>query len=173
MDTNKLTIACLAGMLTATSALYPNAGMAASARLIYQHATDSCQATDPSNFTGLRFRTQGVYNASSGSIQVACGIPREFLSDNNTTDIDIFVHNFRTSPTTINCSVQAGSRYQGTMNIYPVSFSVPANGSTYNSVTNVDFVSTSYTNYAVSCIIPPKLELGVIRVNEEDDTGGL
>lgn len=170
MGTPKLTIACAAGLLAAAGALYPGQTLAKTNRVTYYNATQVCQATDPGNFTGLRFRTQGIYNAADSSIQVACALPREFISDNNATDIWIFAHNFRTSPANINCSIQAGSRVNGTMNIYPVSISVPALDSDSLEVSDVDFASGSYTHYAISCIIPPKLELGLIRVME-DDTG--
>ncbi|GAA3931645.1 hypothetical protein [Luteimonas lutimaris] len=168
METSKLTIACVAGVLATIGILYPNQTLAKTSRVTYYNATQICQATDPGNFTGLRFRTQGIYNSSNSSIQVACALPREFISDNNTTDIWIFAHNFRTGPATINCSVQAGSRNVGTMNVYPRSFVVQPLDSTSTAITNIDHVTANYTHYAVSCIIPPKLELGLLRVMESD-----
>lgn len=151
----------------ALAAVVPTASDAATSRIIYYSATDSCEAIDPSNFTGLRFRTLGVYNASTSSIQIACALPAEFVADNGATDIWLSLRNFKNVPLTVNCTVFGGSRIQGT-NSYPTSGQIAANASTWRTFSSIDRVSNSYTHYSVSCILPPGVELSLIRVNETD-----
>lgn len=173
MKTMNATISALAGgLLLATMCHAPQAD-AATSRIKYVAASAICQATDPSNFTGLRFRTIGVYNASLSSIQVACSIPTELVGDQATGEVTLNIRNFRTSPASMNCTVQGGNRQTG-VNNYPDTINVSASASTSLTYNDIDKNNPgSFTHYNVSCIIPPNMELSTIRWQERDTGDGL
>lgn len=150
--------------------LFPTEANAKENRVIYHNPTQACQPTDPANHNALRYRPQGLFNASTSSIQIACGLSREIIADVDRTGIAMWVHNFRSGPVGMSCSVQGGSRLQG-MNVYPVSWDVPAYGNASSGSVSVDVGTTSYTHYSLSCILRPNTELGLIRVIEYDDGG--
>ncbi|GAB2662570.1 hypothetical protein [Arenimonas aestuarii] len=145
---------------------------AATSRIMYYGATERCEAVDPANFTGLRYRNVGVYNASNASIQIACTLPAEFVADVGATDIWIRLHNFKNAATNVNCTVFAGSRATGT-NSYPTTGSIDPLVSTWRTFSSVDRVDGSYTHYALACVLPPGVELSMIRVSETDAGDGL
>jgi hypothetical protein len=164
MTRNNL-IAASALVIGLASAAFPMQGHAEEYRYRYVGATNACDATDPANFTGLRFRTIGVYNASEASIQIACSVHADLNADNGSSTVSLFITNFKNTPVTVNCTVSGGSRGQG-VNNYPLGGQVPADSTIERSYTSIDRVSTSYTHYNVTCILPPGVELSTIRVVE-------
>ena len=169
---NKIAAVLAGTVAVATLAHVPNAE-AATSRIKYVAASAICQATDPSNFTGLRFRTIGVFNASASGIQVACSIPTELVGDQATGEVTLDVHNFRTSAASMNCTVQGGNRRTG-VNNYPQTINVGANSQEFLSYSNIDKNNPgSFTHYNISCIIPPNMELSTIRWEEADTGDGL
>ncbi|WP_146908304.1 hypothetical protein [Arenimonas daejeonensis] len=163
MIRDNLTAAALAIGLAA--AAFPMQSNAADYRYRYVGATNACDATDPANFTGLRFRTIGVFNASLSSIQIACSVPADLNADNGSSQVSLFLTNFKNTPVTVNCTVSAGSRSEGTNN-YPQGGQVPADTTVERYYGSIDRVSTAYTHYNVTCILPPGVELSTIRVVE-------
>ncbi|WP_146908301.1 hypothetical protein [Arenimonas daejeonensis] len=102
MIRNKL-MAATAVAIGLVAASVPMQSEAATSRYRYVGATNACDATDPANFTGLRFRTIGVFNASLSSIQIACSVPADLNADNGVSEVSLFLTNFRNVPVTVNC----------------------------------------------------------------------
>jgi hypothetical protein len=146
-------------------ASFPMQGHAEDYRYRYVGATNACDATDPANFTGLRFRTIGVYNASEASIQIACSVHADLYADNGSSQVSLFLTNFKNAPVTVNCTVSGGSRSEG-VNNYPQGGQVPADSTVERYYGSIDRVDTAYTHYNVTCILPPGVELSTIRVVE-------
>lgn len=169
---NHLSVTLSAIFLGVAAIAAPTTSEAATNRISYVGATNACDATDPANFTGLRFRTIGVYNASGASIQIACSVPALLNADNGTSEVSLFLHNFRATDVTINCTVSAGSRFYG-VNNYPQGGTVAANTSIQRDYSSIDRVSTAYTHYNVTCILPPNTELSTIRVSENSVSDSL
>lgn len=150
-----------------------NDASAATFRIKYWGTSAICEAVDPSNFTGLRYRIYGVYNASPASIQVVCTLPSELVGDLTTGGMELEVTNFRTSPASIQCTAFGGSRESG-MSVYPASKEVAANDTTTMPFDNVSkTTSGAYEYYAMACVIPPGFELNLIRHYESDTSDGL
>lgn len=165
---NKATSALAGALLVGIAA----AGTAPTAhaklnRITYTTATNVCQPATPLELGGLRFRPMGIYNNKPESIYISCSIDTEFVADDDLTDLTIVFNNQGTSSQTVECTAQGGSRYHGPANVSD-SVLVTAGAVAQLSFSNLDRVNTSYTTINVSCLLPTKVEMGLIRLFEED-----
>lgn len=154
-------------------ALVPLNSEAATSRITYRSATNACHAVNPAQADDLRFRHLGVFNAGASAVQIACSLDTELVGDQDTGQITLSIHNFRTGATTINCTVSAGNRYIGT-NTYPMTINLPAKASTHQQFSNIDKINTSnFMHYNIVCVLPPNVELSTLRLRESDADDGL
>ena len=166
---------CILGLAAATFAgvlSIPATSHAATSRIIYVHATGVCQPATPLELGGLRFRPLGVYNNKTESIYINCALDTEFVGDQDTTDIEIYFDNQGASQQTVTCTAVGGRRGLGSSAVAEATL-LPAG--TEDTVTFVDLnrVSESFSAFGISCLLPPKVEMGLIRLNQVDATDGL
>jgi hypothetical protein len=144
---------------------------AATTRIIYTTATNACQPATPLELGGLRFRPLGIYNNKPDSIYIACSLDTEYVGDQAASDISIWFYNSSADTKTVDCTAQGGSRQTG-VNTYPGSVDVGAGTTGTLEFLNIDRVSKSAT-LNIMCFLPSGVEMGTIRLNQENPAGGL
>ncbi|GAA3931608.1 hypothetical protein [Luteimonas lutimaris] len=149
----------------------PSLSSAADSRSQYVAATSVCHVVNPAQAAQVRFRHLGVFNMPQGSaVQVACSIPGDYQANTDNGWIRIQARNYRSGPTTMNCTVSGGKRSLG-VNNYPDTISLPANDSADKIWQDINKVN-AFGHYNIVCILPPNVELSTIWFGEHD-TGGL
>lgn len=158
--------------LAAAALVAPGVADAATSRTNYVLATGVCQPATPLQLGGLRFRPLGIFNNKPTSIYVSCALETEFVGDDNTTDIRIWFDNQGTAEQTVQCTAIGGRRGLGATSVAgETTLAADVEGSI--TFTDLGRVSTSFSAFAISCLVPPKVEMGLIRIFEEDVGDGL
>lgn len=158
--------------VAAAALLAPGTADAATARTNYVHSTGVCQPATPLELGGLRFRPLGIFNNKTASIYVSCTLETEFVGDDDTTDIRIWFDNQGNAEQTVQCTAIGGRRGLGATSVAG-EVTLPADVEGSITFENLDRVSTSFTAFGISCLVPPKVEMGMIRIHEEDVGDGL
>ena len=153
-------------LLGATAALAAPAADAATLRIRYVSATNACQPATPLELGGLRYRPLGIFNNKNESIYISCSLDTEFNGDQTTNEVYVFFDNQGTVARTVDCTIQGGSRSAG-VNNYPATLNLAAGANDIMVVSAIDKVSTSYTHMNLSCLLPAKVEMGTIRLQQE------
>ena len=165
-------IAVATAMFGAASLLAAPSAHAETSRITYVSATNACQPATPLELGGLRYRPLGIFNNKADSIYISCSLDTDFNSDQATSEVYVFFDNQGTAAQTIDCTIQGGSRSQG-VNNYPATLNLAAGADDIMVVSNIDRFNTSYTHINVSCLLPPKVEMGTIRLYQTSTEGDL
>lgn len=169
-------IAIAAAMFGAASLLAAPSAQAATSRIIYTTATNTCQPATPLELGGLRYRPLGIYNNKTDAIYISCSFDTEFNADTATSDLRIWFDNQGTSSQTPECTAQGGSRDLGVTN-YAGQTTVAAGAIGTITFSNIDKgnggTDPSFVTINLSCLLPPKVEMGMIRFNQESVGDGL
>lgn len=164
--------AASAAVLAAAALAASGTAEAATSRIKYVHATGVCQPATPLELGGLRFRPLGIFNNKTTPIYISCTFDTEFVGDVNTTDFTIYFDNQGNVEQTVQCTAVGGRRGLGSTSVAGEAL-VAANAGNTIFFGNVDRVSAAVSAYGISCLLPPKVEMGLIRMMEEDAGDGL
>lgn len=169
-------IAIAAAMFGAASLLAAPSAQAATSRIIYTTATNTCQPATPLELGGLRFRPLGIYNNKTDSIYISCSFDTEFNADTATSDLRVWFDNQGTSTQTPECTASGGSRDLG-VTTYAGQVAIAAGAIDDISFANIDKGNggsdPSFVTIQLTCLLPPKVEMGLIRFNQESLSDGL
>ncbi|MFP7722484.1 hypothetical protein [Lysobacter sp. A3-1-A15] len=164
--------AATATVLATAALAAPGAAEAATSRVNYVHSTGVCQPATPLELGGLRFRPLGIFNNKTTAIYISCTLDTELVGTYNLTDISIYFDNQGNVGRTVECTAVGGRRGVATSSVAgDAVLSANSGGTIYFN--DVDRVSSSYTAYGISCLLPPKVEMGMIRMMEVDAGDGL
>ena len=156
----------------AAALVAPSSADALTSRAKYVHATGVCQPSTPLELGGLRFRPLGVFNNKSSAIYISCTLDTEFVADAGSTDIRIYFANLSNVEHTVACTAVGGRRGVVASSVSAETV-ISADSLGSISFVDVDRINESFTAYGISCLLPPKVEMGLIRMVEDDVGNGL
>lgn len=159
-------------ILGITGIATPTTANAELTRVVYTTATNACQPATPLQLGGLRFRPLGIYNNKPYAIYISCSLDTDLFADQDSSDLSIYFFNDTTGSLPINCTAQGGNRDAG-VNNRPGMVDVAAGAVTPLEFSDIDKGSSALTTINISCLLPAGVEMGLIRLEQNDLFGRL
>ena len=155
-----------AGLCIIATTLAPGAASAATVRRYDVSSVAVCSGPLPVYDANLRRRPLGILNQGTQAVFISCSVPMDGVSDRYGAALYVTFRNFGTANTTVNCTLNAGSRYASEWG--SVTASTPVTTDSDEDVVGfngIDRVS-GLGSLNFSCVLPPSVEMGTVEWDE-------